>query len=130
MAFWHQATSDKCCFPAIIPKLTADVSLLESEFGFEVVTQLVDTRKRPSALLSSMSSAMPIVAYRGTHGARVRSLCLTTTNHAVRLGSRWSLVDLHKRRLDHDDLPCMTRNESTVPLIAFKAPTIVETMER
>jgi hypothetical protein len=39
MAFWHRAHSDTCFFQLLIPGLTP-VSLLESEGGFEIVTQL------------------------------------------------------------------------------------------
>jgi hypothetical protein len=42
MAFWRRAHSDKCFFQLLIPGLTP-VSLLESESGFEIVMQLVDT---------------------------------------------------------------------------------------
>ncbi len=39
MAFWHRAHSDRCSFQRLIPGLTTG-SLLESESGFEIVTQL------------------------------------------------------------------------------------------
>jgi hypothetical protein len=42
MAFWHRAQSDNCKFQRFIPELTP-VSLLDSESGFEFVTQLLDT---------------------------------------------------------------------------------------
>jgi hypothetical protein len=44
MAFWHRAHPDKCFFLLLIPGLTP-VSLLESDSGFEIVTQLADTGK-------------------------------------------------------------------------------------
>jgi hypothetical protein len=47
MAFWHQAHSDTWFFQLLIPGFTP-VSLLESNSGFEIVTQLADTGKRPS----------------------------------------------------------------------------------
>jgi hypothetical protein len=37
-------------FQLLVPALTT-VSLLESKFGFQIVTQLADTRKRPSSHL-------------------------------------------------------------------------------
>ncbi len=43
MAFWHRAQSDKCFFQLLIPELTP-VSLLESKSGFEIFTQLADTK--------------------------------------------------------------------------------------
>jgi hypothetical protein len=42
MAFCHQAHSDKGFFQLRIPGLTP-VSPLESELGFEIVTQFADT---------------------------------------------------------------------------------------
>jgi hypothetical protein len=50
MAFYHQAQSDKCSFPRLIPGLTT-VSLLESEWGIEIVTQLADSGKQPPSHL-------------------------------------------------------------------------------
>jgi hypothetical protein len=38
-------TSDMCFFQLLIPGFTGHVSLLESESGFEIVTQLADTTK-------------------------------------------------------------------------------------
>ncbi len=49
-AFGHQAHSDKCFSQLHNPRLTT-VSLVESELGFEIVTQLADTGKRPSSHL-------------------------------------------------------------------------------
>jgi hypothetical protein len=48
MAFWHRAHSYKFFFQVLIARLT-QVSLLESKPGFEIVTQLADTGKRPSS---------------------------------------------------------------------------------
>jgi hypothetical protein len=52
MAFWHRAHSNKCFLQLLIPGLTP-VSLLERELGLGMVTQLVDTGKRPSLHLKS-----------------------------------------------------------------------------
>lgn len=41
MAFWHQNQSDTCFFQLLIPRSTT-VSLLESELGLKIVTQLTD----------------------------------------------------------------------------------------
>ncbi len=54
MAFWPQAHSDKCLFQVLIPGLT-DVSLLESERGFEIVATLADTGKQSNSHLWFMS---------------------------------------------------------------------------
>ncbi len=48
MAFWDRAQSDKCFSQRLIPGLKPDL-LLESEPGFEIVTQLSNTGKQPSA---------------------------------------------------------------------------------
>jgi hypothetical protein len=39
--------SDECLFQPLIPRLTP-VSLMKTEWGFDIVTQLADTGKRPS----------------------------------------------------------------------------------
>jgi hypothetical protein len=46
MAFRHRAESDKCYFFQLLIALLTTVPLLESESGFEIVTQLTDTGKR------------------------------------------------------------------------------------
>ncbi len=50
MTIWHRA--HKCFFQLLIPGLTP-VSLLQSELGFEIVTQLAGTGKWPSSNLWS-----------------------------------------------------------------------------
>jgi hypothetical protein len=50
MVFWHHAHLIKCFLQLLIPGLSL-VSLLESESGFEIVTQLADAGKRPSLQL-------------------------------------------------------------------------------
>ncbi len=50
MTFWRRAQSDECFFQLFIPGLIP-VSLLGSKSGFEIVTQLADTGKRPSFAL-------------------------------------------------------------------------------
>jgi hypothetical protein len=47
MCFWHWTNSVECSFQLLIPGLTI-VSLLESNSGFEIVTQLGNTAKRSS----------------------------------------------------------------------------------
>jgi hypothetical protein len=54
MAFWYRAHSDKCFFQLLNPGFTR-VTLLESESGFEIVTQLVDTGKQSSSVHNFIS---------------------------------------------------------------------------
>jgi hypothetical protein len=46
MVFGQPAKSDECFFQLLFPVLT-QVSLLENESWFEIVTQLADNGKRP-----------------------------------------------------------------------------------
>ncbi len=53
MSFWHRAHPGKYFFQLLISWLIP-VLLFGSESGFEIVTQLPDTGKRPSSYLLSM----------------------------------------------------------------------------
>ncbi len=76
MAFWHRAHSNKCFSQLLIPGLTP-ASLLESESGFETVTQLADTGERPSSHLLSMVVTVAIVSFLFYFVLKLNIVCLT-----------------------------------------------------